>query len=332
MVKRIATADEIKGAMSDPDDIHTASNGAVFFVVFRLMWYIIVTVSSAVAVGMLAYENNAMASEMTDFSASPLVGGNPARSQFDLGGLCAFNYMAEARKTPYYPNGVGCLSLSNAYVDSGKISDEFKPSSTDTLRCNMVTGILSVGTFYGFVLSVITGLLLCNRKVQPSKAAVVEFVMAFIMMILYIAMGSIVTLSFKKSCNSCMDLLFTNDHDGMTCTEFAIIDAYVIRTTKIGGGTGVDPVVVDKTDGYGMVHFDTWNTMISGLQDGLWAGAIAFLVLSIITYIRFQNARGGSANLSTFSNPNAVNDVYDDETLDEPNTQQQVKTQGNPFA
>ena len=29
--------------MSDPDDIHNASNTAYFFVVFRLAWYIIVS-------------------------------------------------------------------------------------------------------------------------------------------------------------------------------------------------------------------------------------------------------------------------------------------------
>ena len=34
---------QVNAAMDDPDDIHNASNTAVFFVVFRLSWYIIVS-------------------------------------------------------------------------------------------------------------------------------------------------------------------------------------------------------------------------------------------------------------------------------------------------
>lgn len=88
--------------------------------------------------------------------------------------------------------------------------------------------------------------------------------------------GPQVTNRFGSSCSTCIS---EEDWDYTpTCEEWAVIRNYNMRTDS-------------SESGKGMAHVLPWFKLMSGLQDGLWATAIGWTVLTIMLKIRFTNAR-----------------------------------------
>ena len=101
------------------------------------------------------------------------------------------------------------------------------------------------------------------------------------------------TNRFAASCSDCV--AEAKDHEP-TCQEWAVITNYVDRRSS-----------TDYTTGYGRMLTVPWYTNMSGLQDGLWATAIGWTVLTIMLRIRFKNAR------SVAKSPEFNNTVQDDD-------------------
>ena len=83
----------------------------------------------------------------------------------------------------------------------------------------------------------------------------------------------------SRFATSCSDCITKADWDyEPTCQEWAVITTFTQR-------------INDLATGKGYVNTVPWHTYMSGLQDGLWATAIGWTVLTIMLRIRFKNAR-----------------------------------------
>jgi hypothetical protein len=287
MVKRLASATEVKNAMNDPVDLRTASNTAVFFVVFRLCMYIICFVPSMTAVISLAVENGDLLEQLKDFSAIPTASTKTTLTQKgeNLDSVCAFEYFAIERKKNRNGDEVSCAMVADVYGrtppgSSKYVTDQLAATPETTLRCNMVKGTLAVGTFYGFVMAVITALLIYGKKVKVSRSIIIEFVMAGLLMVLYLAMACMVQVRVGNSCDACIDANAKYWGSEPTCEEFAVIQAYRLRSQ--------DP---PTDEGYGNPDFKEWYSTMSTLKDGLWLGFAGWAILTWMLWIRFKNAR-----------------------------------------
>ena len=116
--------------------------------------------------------------------------------------------------------------------------------------------------------------------VQVSRSIIIEFVMAGLLMVLYLAMACMVQVRVGNSCGACIDANAKKWGSEPSCEEFAVIQAYQLRSH--------DPAL---DEGNGRPDWKEWYSTMSALKDGLWLGFAGWAILTWMLWIRFKNAR-----------------------------------------
>eukprot|EP00041_Stephanoeca_diplocostata_P029899 m.891760 g.891760 ORF g.891760 m.891760 type:complete len:275 (+) comp23653_c0_seq32:300-1124(+) len=237
-----ATTKEVQDAMNDPKDIKEATCLQFFMVILRAILYFMAFIGSMMAV--VAYE--------------VWRGKIKSKRQGFEGKVNPFNWF------------LWLLECSEACVSQ---------STTDINLGNTVVVSAGAAFGWGFLMFVITILLLCNKKVKVKQSIIIESVIAGVLMMMTFISACIVTVENAKTCST----LSSKASSG--CQKLSCQDLYHVcyngPQQLYGDGSGY------------------YRAMII-IQDGLWTSCLSYFVLSIMLYIRFRNARSQKKNYSTF--------------------------------
>eukprot|EP00040_Diaphanoeca_grandis_P023647 m.128929 g.128929 ORF g.128929 m.128929 type:complete len:364 (-) comp29361_c0_seq1:184-1275(-) len=302
--QRLPDANEIEDAMSDPDDIHQASNMSVFFVIVRALWYLIIAISCLVAEIMII---SASQSLITDFGAKDIDNddGKPSK-------ICPINFFSRNVKS-YGTDENQCYNY-------GAFSAGISPVNSndgDMMTCQVIQGILGFGAVYATILFVITMLLLCNKKVKVSKSIIIEFVFSTLLMMCFLACAVTIEVGLKESCSACSkDLVGSstpdaakNYLDNADCQDVTTLIHFALFAAEL-----------NNLGGFAYPNFKTWQSLMGALRDCSWACFASSFFLFIMLLLRVKHAckkqKQGSAGIQTQrrsqqSSPKPV--LYDDE-------------------